>query len=113
MLRDEERAFEIIAGVLDEWLAARGADEAFVSRAARVLALDRAFCPRVGAGGPIEASFDFAADEVARDLGRMELPQLESFAERQTTLCIQHPGAVGEVLIDPDGGSWMRGKVAA
>jgi len=113
MLRDEERAFAVIEGLLAEWLAARGADEAFVSQAARVLALDRAFCPRVGIGGEFESSFDFTADSVAYHLGRMELPPPESFAMTPTTLRIHHPGAVGEVLIDPDGGSWMRGQVAS
>jgi tRNA A37 methylthiotransferase MiaB len=113
MLRDEERAFDTIAGVLQQWLAERGCDEAFVAEAARVLRLDRAFCPRVGQGGAVDFEFDFAADRAAHHLGRMELPPSECFAPQSTTLRVQHPGAVGEVLLDPDGGSWMRGQVAA
>lgn len=113
MLRDEERAFRTIAGVLEGWLAERGCDEAFVAEATRVLALDRAFCPRVGPGGAVDFEFDFAADRTAHHLGRMELPPSECFAAQSTTLRVRHPGAVGEVLLDPDGGSWMRGQVAA
>jgi hypothetical protein len=97
--------------VLEDWLARRGCDEGFVAEAARVLALDRAFCPRVGPGGSVDCEFDFAADRTAHHLGRMELPPPDCFAAQSTTLRIRHPGAVGEVLLDPDGGSWMRGQI--
>jgi len=113
MLRDEARTFDTISEVLQRWLAERGCDEGFVAEAARVLRLDRAFCPRVGQGGAVDFEFDFAADRAAHHLGRMELPPAECFAPQATTLRVQHPGAVGEVLLDPDGGSWMRGQVAA
>lgn len=112
MLRGEERSFRTIAAVLEQWLAERGCDEAFVAEASRVLTLDRAFCPRVGPGGAVELEFDFAADRAAHHLGRMELPPPECFESGATSLRIHHPGAVGEVLLDPDGGSWMRGQLA-
>jgi len=87
--------------------------EVFVAEASRVLALDRAFCPRVGPGGAVDFEFDFAAERTAHHLGRMELPPAECFVPQPSTLRVRHPGAVGEVLLDPDGGSWMRGQIGA
>jgi hypothetical protein len=43
----------------------------------------------------------------------MELPPDDAFAPQSTSLMIKHPGGVGEVLKDPDGGSWFRGQVDA
>ena len=30
-----------------------------------------------------------------------------------TELDIRHPGGLGEILRDPDGGSWVRGQIEA
>lgn len=108
-LRHEARAFATIGGVLDSSLREAGFSRQARGAAARVLDLDRAFCPRVGPGGISEFSFDFDAAAAGYHLGRMEMPPPDCFAPRPTSLAIRHPGHVGEVLIDPDGGSWMRG----
>lgn len=108
-LRDEERAFAAIGNVLDSSLRAAGFSRQARRTAAQVLELDRAFCPRVGAGGISEVYFDFEAAAASYHLSRMEMPPPECFAPLVTSLTIRHPGHVGEVLIDPDGGSWMRG----
>jgi hypothetical protein len=76
------------------------------------LAIDAALCPRVGRKHSLEQTFAFDAERIAYHLNRMELPPAEAFAARPTTLTIQHPGGVGEVLQDPDGGSWFRGQIA-
>ena len=78
---------------------------------AQVLALDEAFCPRVGPSHQITRRFDFTADQVEYHLGRMELPPESAFAAATTAFDIHHPAHVGEVLKNPDGGSWMRGQI--
>jgi radical SAM superfamily enzyme YgiQ (UPF0313 family) len=114
MLKHEERAFRCLARTLETWLAAQGeVEEGFVAQALRVLAVDRAFCPRVGEGGIIETALDFDAEGAAQYLGRMELPPAECFAAQPRMLRVKHGGGVGTVLLDPDGGSWMRGRLAA
>ena len=96
---------------LSEWLSRHGTDAAVIEHARAVLSLDAAFCPRVGRGHTVDRTFPFAADRVAFHLNRMELPPEDSFAEELTPVRIQHPGGVGEVLKDPDGGSWFRGQL--
>jgi hypothetical protein len=98
---------------LTEWLERHGAEAGFIEQARKVLAIDAAFCPRVGRAHVMEHTFDFAADQVAYFLNRMELPSEACFAPAATSLRISHPGGVGEVLKDPDGGSWFRGQVQA
>lgn len=78
----------------------------------QVLALDRALCPRVGPEQDTLEHFDFAADQVQQALSAMSLPQ-ESLAREPCTLRIRHPGGVGDILRDADGGSWLRGVVLA
>ena len=70
-------------------------------------------CPRVGPSHDISRSFDFTADRVDYYLGRMELPPESAFAPAEVALDIHHPAHVGEVLKNPDGGSWMKGQVRA
>ena len=82
------------------------------SAALDVLAIDRALCPRAGAPATITARFGFAADRVADALARMDLPAAADQARSPTaTLEIHHPGRVGEILQDPDGAEWMKGRV--
>ena len=102
--------YRALASVLEEWLMRHGADATFVEQARAVLSLDAAFCPRVGRAHEITETFTFDAARVAFHLNRMELPRADSFAANVTTLQIKHPGGVGEVLKDPDGGSWFRGQ---
>jgi hypothetical protein len=41
----------------------------------------------------------------------MELPPDSAFAPASVAFDIHHPAHVGEVLKNPDGGSWMKGQV--
>jgi len=87
-----------------------GATAALRDRAQKVMRMDEAFCPRVGPAHALSRRFDFAADRVEHHLLRMELPPDEALGRPPTTLQIHHPACVGEVLKNPDGGSWMRGQ---
>lgn len=111
MLREEERMFTVIRRVVSGWLAEHCEDADLARRTLAVLDLDRAFCPRVGEGATENIGFDFHASGVETALGRMELPDQALFEEGSSALSVKHPGHVGEVLVDPDGGSWMRGRI--
>ncbi|HZR81543.1 MAG TPA: cobalamin-dependent protein [Candidatus Binatia bacterium] len=114
-IADPERTFSVIRRVVSSELVAQGAGD-LVRGALAVLELDRAFCPRSGPAATVVEAFDFAGDRVADALGAMMPASAEDLArsaEVRVALEIRHPGLVGEVLLDPDGGSWMRGRTVA
>jgi hypothetical protein len=111
MLRQLDATFALIEAALRDWLAVHAASPSLRARVLHVLELDEAFCPRVGPSHEITRRFAFGADRVERLLGRMELPEESAFAPSQVTFEIHHPAHVGEVLMNPDGGSWMRGQI--
>jgi tRNA A37 methylthiotransferase MiaB len=113
-LRERELLYRVLDTTLTAWLIEHAVGHelhALIERARAVLAIDAAFCPRVGPPHSTDQAFDFDAERVAYHLNRMELPDDTAFARRVTSLRIQHPGGVGEILKDPDGGSWFRGQV--
>jgi hypothetical protein len=112
-LQKPRALYRALDAALSDWLTQHDAGPELVAHARAVLAIDAAFCPRVGAKHVIEESFEFDAARVAYHLNRMELPPDDAFSARASQLRIQHPGGVGEVLKDPDGGSWFRGQVQA
>ena len=105
------RLYATLHRTLSEWLVQHNVPQAQIAQALCVLELDQAFCPRVGVAVRTEERFAFDAANVAYHLNRMELPTPEAFAARPASLSIRHPGGVGAVLKDPDGGSWFRGQV--
>jgi len=110
LIAELDRTYEIAARSIAEHIGAEATD--LVDSVLKVLELDRAHCPRGGATRRQTHSFAFAADLVLRDLGRMEAPAAAALAtSASVTLELAHPGGVGEVLLDPDGGEWMRAKV--
>jgi len=42
----------------------------------------------------------------------MQMPDARDFDCESVSLELNHPGGVGEVLRDPDGGEWMRARPA-
>jgi hypothetical protein len=113
-LREPVLLYRVLDATLSAWLIEHAAGHdlhALMERARAVLAIDAAFCPRVGAPHTTDHAFDFDAERVAYHLNRMELPGDAAFSPGATSLRIQHPGGVGEILKDPDGGSWFRGQI--
>ena len=108
-LKDQESLYALITECLRSHHERHGscADEAL-----QVLDLDRALCPRWGGEQRFTAHFAFNARETEERLAAMELPSI-SRSERGESLSIRHPGGVGEILHDADGGSWLRGTVEA
>ena len=112
MLAQRRRLFALLANALAGVFEAADAPAELVQRARKTLALDEAFCPRTGQKRTISRSFAFDASRVLQELDRMELPGPEAFAGRSgPSVQIDHPAHAGEVLRDPDGGSWMRGRL--
>ena len=111
MLARPQEMFAVVRRALTGWLDLHAADAALRDWVEKTLDLDEAFCPRVGPSHQITRHFAFAADRVEHHLGRMELPPASAFAPGQVVVEIRHPAHVGEVLKNPDGGSWMRGQV--
>jgi hypothetical protein len=109
MLARRRECFEVIRRTVAAWLEEHACDDTLRERVRKVLELDEAFCPRVGPRRTIRCRFGFPADRVEYHLGRMELPPAAVFEGEGVTLDVAHPGHVGEILRDPDGGSWMRG----
>jgi hypothetical protein len=113
LIRQVARSFEVMGMVVDRWIDERGGGRGLRERTARVLRLDEAFCPRAGEARVLRRAFDFPAARVEHLLSRMELPREEAFQGHGVEMEVAHPGKVGEVLMDPDGGSWMRGTIAS
>src|SRR6185369_4951787 len=114
-IAEPERTFAVIRRTVAAELRAQDAAD-LVAPTLAVLDLDRAFCPRSTPAETIVEEFDFAADRAAEDLGAMRpaaFEDLERSPDSAVALEIRHPGLVGSVLLDPDGGSWMRGRTVA
>jgi len=107
-----EQAFAIVRRTVLAWVDEHQVSPELRARVEATLALDEAFCPRVGKARAIKRSFDFDAAKVEHHLMRMELPPDSAFDRGPfVELDIDHPACVGEVLKDPDGGSWMKGNI--
>jgi hypothetical protein len=112
-LAEPERSFAVIRRTVFARLAERGAVD-LAAAAGATLAIDEALCPRVGPTRTVACTFPFDAYAVLDALGSMRMPEPACFAPSEPIeVEIYHPAAVGEVLIDPDGGAWMRGRVTS
>jgi hypothetical protein len=107
-----EQTFDVVRRTVLAWLDEHGITPELRARVELTLALDEGFTPRVGPSRSIRRSFDFDAALVEHHLMRMELPPPSAFDQTSSVeLEIHHPAHVGEVLKDPDGGSWFKGSI--
>jgi hypothetical protein len=112
-LSDPERAFAVLRRTVFARLAAAGALD-LTREVDATLRIDQALCPRVGPTRTVACRFDFDAYAVIEALNRMQMPDPAAFSPlTPLEIEVYHPGAVGEVLIDPDGGAWMRGRITS
>lgn len=113
LLSQRKRAYEVIRRATAAWFVEAGRSD-LVPQAMKLLELDEALCPRVGPTRTIKRSFSYPAHLVAQQLGGMDQVDEELLArEEAVELEIHHPARVGEVLQDPDGGLWMRGRIVS
>ncbi len=107
-----DRTYEAAARSLAERVGDVAPD--LVERVLKVLDVDRAHCPRGGATRRETHVFPFAADRVLSALATMEMPAAADFDDgAPLSMELNHPGGVGDVLLDPDGGEWMRARVVS
>ena len=113
LLSERKRAYEVIRRATAAWFVEAGRSD-LVPQAMKLLELDEALCPRVGPTRTIKRTFSYPAHLVAQRLGGMD-PVDETLLAREEAveLEIHHPARVGEVLQDPDGGLWMRGRIVS
>jgi len=110
MLSKPEELFEIARRALLEHLLNLKVDAEVIDHAQAALQLDAACCPKCGEQRETVQSFSFDAHSVWSSLTGMKLPPLQAFNETRQRLRIEHPGGVGTVLKDPDGGGWFQGR---
>ena len=106
VLADRDTLYRVIRETLLDHHQALGLDP---DPALQALALDAALCPRMGGELTEQVAFDFDAQAVFDALAAMELP-LQDY-DTAVGVMIRHPGGVGEILHDADGGSWLRGVI--
>jgi tRNA A37 methylthiotransferase MiaB len=108
VLKDPEALYATIADEINRHHRNHNADP---TPALAILELDGALCPRYGSECTLERQFEFDAMATHNALAAMEVPGGSLEAARPITLSIKHPGGVGEILHDADGGSWLRGNI--
>ena len=109
-LADLDRTYAVIESLVTQWLAYHQADATLIREATNIISLDHAFCPREGTAHQITLEFEFDPHAAAQALDELELPDFNQVGSHRVK--VDHPGGVGEVLKDPDGGSWVRGRLS-
>ena len=110
-IANHARSYEVIAATISAWLEEHpSADGAEAAR--RVLQVDEALCPSVGSAHVRRRYLDFDAAAVEAALARMEPARAAALAGGETReIMVDVPGGVGDIMLDPDGGAWVRGKL--
>ena len=112
-LSDPQRLFKALRNIVEKNHRALDIDPA---PALQILALDQALCPREGSEQTVQCEFPFDAESCFEALSSMEQPAPksgdQSLIADSWALTIKHPGGVGDILLDADGGSWLRGVIA-
>jgi radical SAM superfamily enzyme YgiQ (UPF0313 family) len=114
LLTDTDRTYRVVRSVVETWLSNNDVSADFTADTLRVLEVDEIFCPRSGPARIVSRDFDFDAAGVHAALSRVELPAAEALSARNPVrVNVDHPAHAGEVLRDPDGGEWMRGRIVS
>lgn len=111
MLKTPQKTYALLEREILAWLRAEGHSEDFIEKLRCVLALDKTLSPRMGAKTSAWQHFEFDAESLLKTLGAMELPDWNRILDQQQDVLIETPGGVGDILKDPDGGSWLKAKI--
>ncbi len=110
-LAQPQRCFDTIKGCVLSWLEEHQVSAELQDQVLVLLQLDELLCPRTGGESTTTHRFKFDAAALHESLNAMELPAAGSFGNCDLSVNIYHPGGVGEILFDADGGSWIKGVV--
>ncbi|MFT5603915.1 MAG: tRNA A37 methylthiotransferase MiaB [Paracoccaceae bacterium] len=111
MLKTPQKTYQMLEREILKWLRSEGHSEQFIDQLRCVLALDKTLSPRMGAKASAWQHFDFDAESLLKTLSAMELPEWERILDQQQDVLIETPGGVGDILKDPDGGSWLKATI--
>ncbi len=111
LLQSPQASYRLLEKALCGWAEEEGYDDTFIERLRCVIALDKTLSPRIGSKQTTWQHFEFDAGQLLKALDAMDLPNWEQILDQQQDIMIETPGGVGDVLKDPDGGSWLKGKV--
>ncbi len=112
-IANSTRTYDVVATTVESWLAEHDAAD-LVDAARRVLQVDEALCPSSGDAEIRERFLDFDAPAVETVLERMEPVERKLLVGDVTrNVRVAVPGGVGRVMLDPDGGAWVRGNFEA
>lgn len=111
VLKAPQRSYRLLEQEIIEWFRAQGQDQEFIDRLRCVLALDKTLSPRIGGKVSHWQHFEFDAESLLKALSAMELPDWSRILDQQQDVLIETPGGVGDILKDPDGGSWLKAKI--
>jgi len=105
-----ERCDGVLRATVRQWLTQHAAPELHATIES-LLELDCLLRPRHGAPSQFEAVLDFDAATVLAELRAMRLPADAQFDQVSRRYRIESPGGLGEVLMAPDGGAWLQGRI--
>jgi hypothetical protein len=114
MLAHFDETYDLITAKVDEWLRQQKVSDSQRINTLNVLSLDKAISPKTGSNRQELIEFNFDAKHAQQRLDAMELPEWSNSIGSDRLpqqLLIEIPGGVGEILQDPDGGSWLKGRV--
>ncbi len=109
LLEHREACFQHILTVLPQLLEDCPAN--IRDKLLKTVLIDELFCPRTGSKQTFDAELNFNAELVKQHLESMQLPPDTAFIKIRQLLNIFHSGGAGDFLQDPDGGSWIKGKI--
>jgi hypothetical protein len=112
IMKDLDRTFRIIRSCIDQALSEYNLHPHILSQIDQILQLDQCYAPRYGSSQHVIYDFSFNAMKVTSLLEAMDIPEAADFdlTEGQRAR-VFHPGGLGELLKDPDGGSWMKSYI--
>ena len=102
--------FNSINRVVSHWLHQHGASADLISKTLQHIQLDSILTPLPGQKNLANYHFPFKASKIIEALEAMEIPH-QDFYTLEEELTVETPGGVGDILHDPDGGSWLKGQV--
>ena len=108
-----ERCFELIRETVRQWCEQHQVRERHRRHIEAIVKLDALLAPRCGPSQTEIAELDFDAPALFKSLEAMDLPGDTVFVSPLKCVEVFTPGGVGEVLKDPDGGSWLKGQLRA
>ncbi len=111
LLQSPQRSYRLLETRMCEWLVEQGHSGEFIEQLRCVLALDKTLSPRIGGKHSAWQHFEFDAQSLLKSLSAMELPEWGLLQNQQQDVLIETPGGVGDILKDPDGGSWLKGNI--